>query len=150
MPLSVRLRRSPSAAPSRSGTRSSATARAACPSGAAASRATCSAPGGHGWRVPEGARRALVVGRRHRRAPVLCLARELVSRRRIAVDACMGAATAGKLVGVEDFEALGCGEIRVATDDGTARPARFLHRVLSPSCSASSGYDYVATCGPAS
>ena len=45
-----------------------------------------------------------------------CLARELAEAG-VAVDACVGSATAAKLVGVEDFEALGAGEVRVATDE---------------------------------
>ena len=78
--------------------------------------------------------------------PVLCLAREL-AKAGIAVDACVGSATAAKLVGVEDFEALGAGEVCVATDDGTAG----LHGFCTESAAellSSHEYDYVATCGP--
>lgn len=103
-------------------------------------------PGGHGWRVPEGARRVLVVGGGIGVPPVLCLARELAEAG-VAVDACVGSATAGKLVGVEDFEALGAGEVCVATDDGTAG----LHSFCTESAAellSSHEYDYVATCGP--
>lgn len=103
-------------------------------------------PGGHGWRVPEGARRVLVVGGGIGVPPVLCLARELAEAG-VAVDACVGSATAAKLVGVEDFEALGAGEVCVATDDGTAG----LHGFCTESAAellSSHEYDYVATCGP--
>ena len=78
--------------------------------------------------------------------PVLCLARELAEAG-LAVDACVGSATAAKLVGVEDFEALGAGEVCVATDDGTAG----LHGFCTESAAellSSHEYDYVATCGP--
>lgn len=103
-------------------------------------------PGGHGWRVPEGARRVLVVGGGIGVPPVLCLAREL-AQAGIAVDACVGAASSDKLVGVEDFEALGAGEVRVATDDGSAGVCGFC---TDPAAEllAAGGYDYVATCGP--
>lgn len=103
-------------------------------------------PGGHGWRVPEGTRRVLVVGGGIGVPPVLCLARELAEVG-IAVDACVGSATAAKLVGVEDFEALGAGEVRVATDDGTAGLHGFCTESVAELLS-SREYDYVATCGP--
>ena len=103
-------------------------------------------PGGHGWRVPEGARRVLVVGGGIGVPPVLCLARELAASG-VAVDACVGAATASKLVGVEDFEALGCEAVCVCTDDGSAGACGFC---TDPAAEllAAGGYDYVATCGP--
>lgn len=103
-------------------------------------------PGGHGWNAPEGTKRALVVGGGIGVPPVLCLARDLMERG-IAVDACIGAATADKLVGVEDFKALGCENVCVATDDGTAGE----HGFCTDSASrllATGAYDYVATCGP--
>ncbi len=103
-------------------------------------------PGGHGWGVPENARRVLVVGGGIGVPPVLCLARELAEAG-IAVDACVGSATAAKLVGVEDFEALGAGEVRVATDDGTAGFHGFCTEPAAELL-ACREYDYVATCGP--
>ena len=103
-------------------------------------------PGGRGWNVPEGARRVLVVGGGIGVPPVLCLARELAARG-IAVDACVGATSAGKLVGVDGFRALGCGEVRIATDDGTAGLHGFCTEPASELLAAG-GYDYVATCGP--
>lgn len=103
-------------------------------------------PGGHGWNVPEGAKRVLVVGGGIGVPPVLCLARELVERG-IAVDACVGAATADKLVGVDDFKALGCENVCVATDDGSAGLCGFCTEPASDLLAAG-GYDYVATCGP--
>ena len=102
-------------------------------------------PGGHGWSAPEGTRRALVVGGGIGVPPVLCLARELAAAG-VAVDACVGAATAAKLVGVEEFRAL-CGEVRVATDDGTAGTCGFCTEPAAELL-ASGAYDYVATCGP--
>ena len=103
-------------------------------------------PGGHGWNPPAGISRALVVGGGIGVPPVLCLARELASAG-VAVDACVGAATAEKLVGVEDFCALGAGEVHVATDDGTAGLCGFCTEPAADLLAAG-GYDYVATCGP--
>ncbi|MFR2950305.1 MAG: dihydroorotate dehydrogenase electron transfer subunit [Collinsella intestinalis] len=119
-------------------------ARSACPSGAAAS-SDLLGPGGHGWRVPE-VPAACSWSAAASAFPVLCLARELAEAG-VAVDACVGSATAAKLVGVEDFEALGAGEVCVATDDGTAG----LHGFCTESAAellSSHEYDYVATCGP--
>ena len=102
-------------------------------------------PGGRGWSVPEGVHRALVVGGGIGVPPVLCLARELTVAG-IAVDVCVGAATADKLVGVDEFRAL-CGEVHVATDDGTAGVHGFCTEPAAELL-ANGGYDYVATCGP--
>lgn len=103
-------------------------------------------PGGHGWSAPDGAHHALVVGGGIGVPPVLCLARELRSRG-VEVDACVGAAAAAKLVGIDDFRALGCGEVRIATDDGSAGLRGFCTEPASELLAAG-GYDYVATCGP--
>ncbi len=103
-------------------------------------------PGGHGWSAPEGCRRALVVGGGIGVPPVLCLARELASAG-VRVDACFGAASGDKLVGVHEFEELGCGDVRIATDDGTAGFSGFVTEPASELL-ASGEYDYVATCGP--
>lgn len=103
-------------------------------------------PGGHGWNAPQSCRRALLVGGGIGVPPVLCLARELISHG-VEVDVCVGAATANKLVGIEDFEALGCGEVCIATDDGTAGLHGFCTEPAAELLEKYS-YDYVATCGP--
>ena len=102
-------------------------------------------PGGHGWAAPEGCKRALVVGGGIGVPPVLCLARELAAAG-VTVDACVGAATADKLVGVEELQTL-CGGIRIATDDGTAGSHGFCTEPAAQLLAANA-YDYVATCGP--
>lgn len=103
-------------------------------------------PGGHGWTVPEGCARALLVAGGIGVPPVLCLARELAARN-IPFDVCLGAATAGKLVGEQAFRDLGAGEVSISTDDGSAGNAGFC---TDPAAEllARGGYDYVATCGP--
>lgn len=103
-------------------------------------------PGGRGWSVPADARRVLVVGGGIGVPPVLCLARQLAAAG-VEVDACVGAACAGKLVGVAEFEALGCGRVCVATDDGSVGTCGFCTEPASELLEAG-GYDYVATCGP--
>lgn len=103
-------------------------------------------PGGRGWSVPADARRVLVVGGGIGVPPVLCLARQLAAAG-VEVDACVGAACAEKLVGVAEFEALGCGRVCVATDDGSVGTCGFCTEPASELL-ASDGYDYVATCGP--
>lgn len=104
-------------------------------------------PGGHGWTVPAGAQRVLVVGGGIGVPPVLCLAKDLAAQG-IAFDACVGAGTAEKAVGVDDFKALGAQNVVLATDDGTAG----VHGFVTDSAAeliAQNKYDYVATCGPA-
>lgn len=103
-------------------------------------------PGGHGWHIPEGCRRALVVGGGIGVPPVLCLGRELASRG-IAFDACIGAATEGSMVGVDEFEAAGALELAIATDDGSAGFHGFVTEPVARMV-AEHEYDYIATCGP--
>lgn len=110
------------------------------------STSTLLGPGGHGWTVPEGCKKALLVGGGIGVPPVLCLARDLASSG-IAFDVCVGAASADSMVGVEEFNAAGAGKVLVATDDGSAGYHGFC---TDPAAEllAAGGYDYVATCGP--
>lgn len=104
-------------------------------------------PGGHGWLVPEGCKRALLVAGGIGVPPVLCLAEEL-DRRGIAFDVCVGAATDTKVVGVEAFKEAGAEKVVLCTDDGTAGEHGFCTEPASKLL-AQGGYDYVASCGPA-
>ena len=103
-------------------------------------------PGGRGWMIPEGTKRALLVAGGIGAPPVVCLARELAERG-VAFDACLGAASADTLVGASELEELGAGEVRVSTDDGSLGLEGF---VTEPAAEliATGAYDYVATCGP--
>ena len=76
-------------------------------------------PGGRGWMVPEGTRKALLVAGGIGVPPVLCLA-GMLAEQGVDVDVCLGFGTASKAVGVDEFRALG------ATVN--VRLARFLHR----------------------
>lgn len=103
-------------------------------------------PGGHGWNVPEGCSRALLVGGGIGVPPLLPLAEQLHNAG-IAFDACVGAHSFDSVVGASEFETLGAGTVEVATDDGTAG-----HHGFVTDCAAKllaeGAYDYVATCGP--
>ncbi|QWT16967.1 dihydroorotate dehydrogenase electron transfer subunit [Collinsella sp. zg1085] len=107
-------------------------------------------PGGHGWTVPEDTNacsRALLVGGGIGIPPIVALAKAL-SERHIPFDACLGASSAAKLVGLPELECLEtCGEVYVCTDDGSAGEKAFC---TDPAALllGRGGYDYVATCGP--
>ena len=105
-------------------------------------------PGGHGWTIPEGCRRALLVAGGIGVPPILCLAREL-ARRNIPYTVCIGVASADRLVGEAEFEAAGSPVISIATDDGSAGYHGFCtaaaEQVLETE---GDDFDYVATCGP--
>ena len=92
-------------------------------------------PGGRGWFVPEGTRKA---------PPVLCLAGKLAEQG-VAVDVCLGFGTASKAVGIDEFRAL-CDTVSVCTDDGSLGTHGFC---TDPAAEllGEGGYDYVA--GPA-
>ena len=104
-------------------------------------------PGGRGWNVPTGTRKALLVAGGIGVPPVLCLARELVAAG-VSVDVCLGFGTAGKACGIDEFKALGVESLTVCTDDGTLGTHGFC---TDPAAEllAEGGYDYVASCGPA-
>lgn len=107
-------------------------------------------PGGHGWTVPAGPEacgRALLVGGGIGIPPIVALARAL-SERDVPFDACLGAASASKLVGVPELERfMTSGDIYVCTDDGSAGERAFCTDPAALLLQ-KGGYDYVATCGP--
>ena len=103
-------------------------------------------PGGRGWMVPEGTRKALLVAGGIGVPPVLCLADKLAEQG-VAVDVCLGFGTASKAVGVDEFRAL-CDTVNVYTDDGTLGTHGFCTDPASELLG-EGGYDYVASCGPA-
>lgn len=103
-------------------------------------------PGGHGWSVPAGCGRALLVAGGIGVPPVLCLARELAARG-IPFDVCVGATTFASMVGTEDFRKLGAGTVAVCTDDGSMGHHGFCTDPAEELL-AQNAYDYVATCGP--
>lgn len=103
-------------------------------------------PGGHGWTIPAGCKRALLVAGGIGVPPVLCLARELAAQG-IAFDVSMGATTFASMVGMEEFRELGAGTVAVCTDDGSMGHHGFCTEPAEELLAANA-YDYVATCGP--
>lgn len=103
-------------------------------------------PGGRGWVVPEGTRKALLVAGGIGVPPVLCLA-DMLAEQGVDVDVCLGFGTASKAVGVDEFRALGA-TVNVCTDDGSLGTHDFC---TDPAAEllGEGGYDYVASCGPA-
>lgn len=103
-------------------------------------------PGGRGWFVPEGTRKALLVAGGIGVPPVLCLA-DMLAEQGVDVDVCLGFGTASKAVGVDEFRELGATVI-VCTDDGSLGTHDFC---TDPAAEllGEGGYDYVASCGPA-
>ena len=103
-------------------------------------------PGGRGWLVPEGTRKALLVAGGIGVPPVLCLA-GMLAEQGVAVDVCLGFGTASKAVGIDEFRSL-CDTVNVCTDDGSLGTHGFC---TDPAAEllGEGGYDYVASCGPA-
>lgn len=103
-------------------------------------------PGGRGWMVPEGTRKALLVAGGIGVPPVLCLA-GMLAEQGVDVDVCLGFGTASKAVGVDEFRALGA-TVNVCTDDGSLGTHGFC---TDPAAEllGEGAYDYVASCGPA-
>lgn len=112
----------------------------------AGASSTVLGPGGRGWWLPEGAGRVLVVAGGIGITPVIAAA-GMASEAGVKADAVVGALTASKLCGIGELEALGCGEVRVTTDDGTAGTKGFVTAEVEPML-ASGSYDAVLTCGP--
>lgn len=85
-------------------------------------------PGGRGWLVPEGTRKALLVAGGIGVPPVLCLAGMLVEQG-VAVDVCLGFGTASKAV--ESMSSARCA-IRSTCAPTTARSARTVFAPILP------------------
>lgn len=116
----------------------------------AGTSSTLLGPGGNGWGVPQDAgacERALLVAGGIGIPPIVALGRAL-SERGIPFDACLGAASASRLVGVPELEALPtCGDVHVCTDDGSAGTKAFCTDPAALLLS-NKAYGYAATCGP--
>lgn len=105
-------------------------------------------PGGHGWTIPDGCRRALLVAGGIGVPPVLCLGRTLAAAG-IPYTVCIGAATERTLVGEAEFQAAGAPRILVSTDDGSYGARGFCTDAAEKELAGGAeAYDYVATCGP--
>lgn len=102
-------------------------------------------PIGHGWVVPEGITRALVVAGGLGAAPMGMLV-ERLAEQGVQVTFAQGAPSAGKLLARELFDSL-CRRSVVATDDGSAGTCGFV-TVLSAEQLERERPDVVYVCGP--
>jgi len=103
-------------------------------------------PLGSGWDFMH-ARRPLLIGGGVGAAPLLLLARDIVSRG-ISLDVILGASTADMLVCQEFFEGLGKKRrLHLCTDDGS-RGFKGFTTELAAELLASKKFDYIASCGP--
>lgn len=109
--------------------------------------ATVLGPGGHGWTVPEGAARALLVAGGIGMPPIYCLAQEILATTEADVHIVAGASTAAALVGTAPLADSDRVTLEIATDDGTAGHHGLCTDLVERALAAG-GYDYVATCGP--
>jgi len=102
-------------------------------------------PLGHGWQVPDGLTRALLVTGGLGAAPLGMLAERLAARG-VAVSVAMGAPSAERLVARGLYEDV-ARRVEVATDDGSAGEHGF---VTGPAARllAEERFDAVYTCGP--
>lgn len=108
-------------------------------------------PVGRGWTVPDGARRALIVGGGVGAAPLYMLTRELCAQG-VEVRAVLGSQASAMLVFNERYEqALGCPPL-CSTDDGSFGHAGFctplVEQALAEAAAEGRPFDYVACCGP--
>lgn len=102
-------------------------------------------PIGHGWVIPEGISRALVVAGGLGAAPMGMLVEQLAERG-VQVTFAQGAPSAGRLLARELFDSL-CRRSVVATDDGSAGTCGFV-TVLSAEQLERERPDVVYVCGP--
>lgn len=102
-------------------------------------------PGGNGWFVPEGTKRALLVAGGIGITPIIA-ASELLESVDVKHDAVVGAQTASKLLELGTL--VGCDDVRITTDDGTAGTEGFVTAEVEPML-ATGSYDLVMCCGPA-
>ena len=115
-------------------------------------------PVGRGWRPPENARRALLVGGGVGAAPLFMLCEKLAGAG-VRTDVVLGAQTAHALVCRARYESLLAGAEccadnapRCATDDGSFGRAGFCtslaKEALAQAAAEDAPYDYAAVCGP--
>lgn len=102
-------------------------------------------PLGSGFNWSENHRAVALIGGGCGIAPLLALADELVKDSR-EVHVLLGAQTKDKLLGVEDFIALGC-KVQAATDDGSSGHKGFVTQLLEELC-LRVALDQVYCCGP--
>lgn len=103
-------------------------------------------PAGHGWKIPEGIKKALLVCGGSGIAPIMSLA-ALFSRERIDFHFVQGARTSREVIFDREVRAFGCKRVEITTDDGTQGTKGFPTHILGDMI-ASEGYDQAYVCGP--
>lgn len=108
-------------------------------------------PVGFGWQIPEGARKALLVGGGVGSAPLYLFAEQLVERG-IDVELVMGAQTASALVTRQRYAELLGKAPRCSTDDGSfGRPGfctSLVQEALEDARQKGEPFDFACVCGP--
>lgn len=102
-------------------------------------------PAGHGWSVPEGAKRALLVGGGSGVVPLVPLAK-MLGQMGVACDFVQGAPTAERVIYEDELAAAGA-TLCVSTDDGTRGTKGFATAVTADLFGRNT-YDVVYACGP--
>ena len=103
-------------------------------------------PCGHGWRLPDGGGRCLLVAGGVGAPPVVAATRMLADAGH-ACDVVIGARTAELLWGEEAAREAGAADVRVCTDDGSCGAHGFTTDVMRELLS-ERAYGCVLTCGP--
>ncbi len=107
-------------------------------------------PVGHGWTLPEGCERVLLVGGGVGAAPLFMFCEKLVSTG-VSVDVILGAASADTLVTRERYTQVVGKEPACATDDGSFGRKGFCTSLVEEALEtgiAGKPYDLVVCCGP--
>ena len=107
-------------------------------------------PVGHGWQVPEGCERVLLVGGGVGAAPLFMFCEQLVSSG-VHVDVVLGAQSRETLVTRERYASLIGRDPACATDDGSYGRAGFCTPLVEEALAAGvdgKPYDLVVCCGP--
>ncbi|MDO5044897.1 MAG: dihydroorotate dehydrogenase electron transfer subunit [Coriobacteriia bacterium] len=104
------------------------------------------APLGHGFDIPQDAKRALLVGGGVGIVPLIPLA-EALKEANIAFDVALGFANADKIYGMDELKALSEDKVHISTDDGSAGYKGFVTK-LSQDLIDNNSYDVLYTCGP--
>ena len=108
-------------------------------------------PVGHGWQVPEGAKRALVVAGGVGAAPLFMLTQKMAAEG-LQVDVVLGAQTEAALACRSRYEELLGMCPSCATDDGSFGREGFCTSLVQEALEAAevdgAPYDYLAVCGP--
>ncbi len=103
-------------------------------------------PSGHGWDVPSGTSKVLLVAGGVGAPPIVAAA-AMAAKAGVPFDVILGVQTASRLWGKDRAEELGAGAVVVTTDDGSLGVKGFAADAMADLV-AKHSYDLVMTCGP--